>query len=442
MGVIMQTFYWGCPTSENQEFNWWNFIKEKIPSISYIGFTAIWLPPANKAASNTSMGYDPYDYYDLGEYDQKGSVKTWFGSNDELIDLINVSHTNNIQVYADLVFHQNSGADAEEVNPIDGVARWTKFNPLSQKFPRTYLDFQPSIYETIDGLDPITFGGMPNLCHRNPDVYTQLLEYAKWLLEDIGFDGFRFDCVAGYGAWMVRAIQELRVDKNNNAFTPFGVGECWASNYTINEWLNEANSWSDNPCTAFDFSLRGNLKNLCDMYGFSLKNLLSGSLLTDNPFLAVTFVENHDIVRSNPIINDKMLAYAVILTHEGYPCVFWQDYYNWDLAQEENNSGIAALVKVHEQYAGGETDILYCDDNLYIMQRRGYGNQKGLIFVLNNENVWNGSLVQTQWSNKTFIPIAWRGDNNADIPENKFTDAYGRTDFWAPPRGYTVYVYQ
>ena len=66
-----------------------------------------------------------------------------------------------------------------------------------------------------------------------------------------------------------------------------------------------------------------------------------------------------------------MLAYSYILTHEGYPCVFWQDYYNWDLAQEENNSGIAALVKVHEQYAGGTTDILYCDDDLYIMQRQG-----------------------------------------------------------------------
>jgi alpha-amylase len=51
-------------------------------------FTALWLPPANKAASNTSMGYDPYDFFDLGEFDEKGSVATWFGKKDELIALV------------------------------------------------------------------------------------------------------------------------------------------------------------------------------------------------------------------------------------------------------------------------------------------------------------------------------------------------------------------
>ena len=59
-----------------------------------------------------------------------------------------------------------------------------------------------------------------------------------------------------------------------------------------------------------------------------------------SPEQAVTFVENHDVVRDTPIINDKLLAYAFILTHEGYPCVFWQDYFNWNLAQPDNQSGI------------------------------------------------------------------------------------------------------
>ena len=52
MGVIMQTFYWNCPQRENKEFNWWGFIKDKIPALSSAGFTAIWLPPCNKAAPN------------------------------------------------------------------------------------------------------------------------------------------------------------------------------------------------------------------------------------------------------------------------------------------------------------------------------------------------------------------------------------------------------
>jgi alpha-amylase len=154
----------------------------------------------------------------------------------------------------------------------------------------------------------------------------------------------------------------------------------------------------------------------------------------------VTFVENHDLATSDPIINDKMLAYSFILTHEGYPCVFWQDYYNYDLAQTGNNSGIAILISLHENYAGGGTDILHCDDGLYIMQRQGYETQPGLIYVLNNNGAWNGATVKSQWPNTKFSPLAWRGHDNSDVPQDKWTDGSGNSDFWAPPRGYAVYV--
>ncbi len=123
MGVMLQTFYWDCPNAENREHQWWSFIKSQLPSIAQAGFTALWLPPANKAASWKSMGYDPYDYYDLGEFDQKGGVPTWFGSKVELLDLIQSAHAQGLQLYADLVFNHNSGGDAQELNPIDGQAR-------------------------------------------------------------------------------------------------------------------------------------------------------------------------------------------------------------------------------------------------------------------------------------------------------------------------------
>jgi alpha-amylase len=441
MGVLLQAFYWNCPDLENQPFNWWNFVTGKIAALKQSGFTALWLPPASKAASNTSMGYDLYDYYDLGDLDQKGSAKTWFGSAEELKNLIGSAHKANLQVYADLVIHQNSGADQMEVNPVDGVIRWTQFSPKSGKFPRTFLDFQPSVYETMEGLDPINFGDMPNLCHRTPQVYTQPLEYAIWMLDEIGFDGFRYDCARGYGAWMVRAIQELRGLDNANPYTPFGVAECWDSDYTIQQWMNEANSWCDNPCAAFDFDLRSKLKDLCDSYGFSLKTLTqSGPIIYSDPALAVSFVENHDLARSNPIINDKMLAYSFVLTHQGYPCVFWQDYYNYNLAQTGNNSGIDALINLHENFAGGPSDILYCDDGLYIMQRQGYKTQPGLIYVLNNTVAWNGATVASHWPNAKFSPLAWRGHDNLDVPQDRWTDGTGNSDFWAPPRGYAVYV--
>jgi alpha-amylase len=444
MGVIMQSFYWDCPKLEDKEFQWWTFIQEKTKSLSETGFTALWLPPACKGANmgGMSMGYDPYDYYDLGEFDQKNSIPTWFGTKDQLVQLINEAHSHGMQIYADLVLNHTNGADEEEKNEFDGQTRWTKYNPGSKKFIRDWKCYHPSYFERWDDEN---FDGMPDLCHRNPYVYSELTEYARWLIEEIGFDGLRYDFVKGYGAWIITAILERIYEKNGGIhFSPFGVGEYWDSDKSITEWLRQSNAFSDNPVTAFDFPLRGRLKNLCDSYGFSLKTLAeNGTLVTDGlAGWAVTFVENHDIVRTDAIINDKMLAYAYILTHEGYPCVFWQDYYNWDLAQEGNNSGIGALVKAHEQYAGGATDILYCDDDLYIMQRRGSGGQKGLVFVLNNSARWNGRLVNTQWASTHFVPQAWRGKDNTDTPEENSTDGLGASEFWAPPRGYVVYVPQ
>ncbi len=205
------------------------------------------------------MGYDPYDYYDLGEFDQKGGVPTWFGSKAELLDLIQSAHALGLQVYADLVFNHNSGGDVQELNPMDGQSRWTKFEPKSDKFPRDWKCFHPSRYETWDGA---TFGDMPDLCHRAPVVYTELISYSRWLLEEVGFDGFRYDMVKGYGGWMVRSIQELRALRDRTSFKPYAVGECWDSERTIGDWLDETNAWSDNPVGVFDFPLRWRLQDL------------------------------------------------------------------------------------------------------------------------------------------------------------------------------------
>ena len=438
MGVMLQAFYWDCPSAENCEHKWWDLVKSKLPEIARAGFTALWLPPANKAAYWKSMGYDPYDFYDLGEFDQQGGIPTWFGSKAELLGLIESAHDFELQVYADLVFNHNSGADSQELNPVDNQKRWTKFSPKSGKFPRDWTCFHPNRYETWDGGE---FAGMPDICHRTPFVYTELINYSRWLLEEIGFDGFRYDMVKGYGGWMVRSIQELRALRGEKSFKPYAVGECWDCDRTIGDWLDEANAWSDNPVGAFDFPLRWRLGDLCDKYGFSLRTLAErGVLLWDRPGQAVTFVENHDVVRDHPIINDKLLAYAFILTHEGYPCVFWQDYYNWDLAQPDNSNGIDALIKAHEQYAAGPTQILFADDDLYIMQRMGTEKQSGLVFVLNNRGSWNGKLVKTRWNKKRLVPVAWHGKNDQNMPLDKWTDGSGWTDLWVAPRGYAVYV--
>ena len=101
---------------------------------------------------------------------------------------------------------------------------------------------------------------------------------------------------------------------------------------------------------------------------------------------------------------------------------------------------IDALIKVHEQNAAGPAQVLHVDDDLYIMQRSGAGDQSGLVFVLNNRGTWKGTWVQTRWNNTRLIPAAWRGREDVSIPEEKWTNESGWVEVWAASRGYAVYV--
>jgi len=444
MSALLQAFYWDCPREDQQEFQWWNFVCARIPTLAQAGFAALWLPPAHKAANldGPSMGYDPYDYYDLGEFEQKGTRKTWFGSKQELLDLIHTAHMHGLRVIADMVINHSSGADATEVNPITGETRWTRFDPQSGKFSRNWECFHPNPYERWD---ESTFGDMPDLSHRNPYVWGEIYKLARWLVEEIGFDGFRYDFVKGYGAATVSAIQEYRYLREGEPFSPYGVAEHWDSAAAIEHWVNVTNFSNQNPVDAFDFPLREMLKALCDQYGFSLRQLLTWeTLLQKQPQTTVTFVENHDLRdEGRAIANDKLLAYSYILTHEGMPCVFWKDFYNLGLAREQTPHGIAALVQAHHQYAGGSAQVLWVDDDLYLMQRTGFAEQPGLIYVLNNRgDRWNGNWVATQWQNVEFQPVAWWGRYGLERPDTQRSAADGRAQFWAPPRGYVVYAPQ
>jgi len=442
MGVMLQAFYWDCPRIEKQEFKWWKYATKQIPALAQVGFTSLWLPPLHKAANlgGFSMGYDPYDYYDLGEFDQKGTIPTWFGTKQELLSLIETAHSHGLSLIADVVINHNSGADEKEVNPLTGEERWTLFKPKSEKFPRDWECFHPSMYESWD---EGTFGDMPDLSHRNPFVYAEILKMTRWLIEEIGFDGFRYDYVKGYGANTITAIQEYRYMRDGQPFSPYGVAEFWGDAQSIENWVDLANFSNSNPVDAFDFPLREMLKALCDRYGFSLRELATWeTVLQKQPFTTVTFVENHDLRdEGRPIINDKLLAYSYILAHEGYPCVFWHDYFNYNLALEDTSNGIAALVRAHEKYAGGGTQTLWLDDNLYIMQRTGYENKPGLVYVLNNHgDNWRGGLVNTKWYNATFEPAAWWSKFDMARPIDQSTDRDGRAYFSAAPRGFAVYA--
>jgi alpha-amylase len=440
MAVMMQAFYWDAPAKENKSGEWWNYVAEKVPQLSASGVNTLWLPPISKCISPTSNGYDPYDYFDLGDFDQKGSVKTAYGNRAELENLIRTLREHKMGALADMVLGHNSGADSQEVNPLDKQNRWTKFQPKSGKFPRDWNCFHPCRYERriVEGEQ---YADFPHLCHRNPRVYEAMFEYARLCIEELNFDGFRFDFVKGYGAWMIGLLAKYQYLKRDGVeFEPFVVGEYWSGPEDIGGWLDAVRSVTDQQIAAFDFPLRYKLKDVCDTPNYDLRNLTDGSSVSaGRPFNAVTFVENHDM-RGNEVINDKLLGYSFILTGDGYPCIFWWDYFNCELARPGTPNGIDALIAAHHRHAGGESSVLHADPDLYIMQRGGTESQTGLVYVLNNlGNQWSGTQVKTKWAHQRFTPVAWDGHDESH-PDERTTDGEGQAEFPAPPRGYCVYA--
>jgi alpha-amylase len=118
--VMMQAFYWDVPVDAvNLNGTWWDTLRIKAPSLSSAGFTALWVPPPSKGNYGIyDMGYGLFDHYDLGNYNQKGSTETRFGSRSELNSMISTLHSNNIHVYADIILnHIYTNEDQLEDNP-------------------------------------------------------------------------------------------------------------------------------------------------------------------------------------------------------------------------------------------------------------------------------------------------------------------------------------
>ncbi len=406
-GVMMQAFYWDVPAGGN----WWQTIQGKVQSWSNAGIDAIWLPPVSKAQNGPfSMGYDPFDYFDFGDYNQMGSIETRFGSKTELQSLISAAHGAQLSVIADIVINHNSGGDLEP-NPYTGNPYYTDFNPLSGKFYRSASDFHPNANCYSDSG---TFGGFPDLSHCQPYVQDWLWKksnsVAKYYKNVMGFDGWRFDYVKGFEPWVVKEW--------NNAVGGFSVGEYWDGNAATLDWWSGAAQSS-----AFDFACYYRMRDAFE--GNNLNRLNDDMLWKRNSMKAVTFVANHD---TDEIVNGKLLAYAYILTHEGYPTIFYRDYEEWLSKSKLNN-----LIWIHNNLASGSTNILYTDNDEYVAKRNGY-NSSGLIVYINNSNSWQERWVETNWANTRIKD--YTGNSNWE----PVTQGGKWVKIQVPPKSYSVWA--
>ncbi len=107
----MQFFHWYIAPDGKL----WNELAREAESLAALGVTAVWLPPTYKGnAGMEDVGYAVYDMFDLVEFDQKGTVRTKYGSKEELVNAVKHCQRLGLQVYADVVFNHRIGGDEEE----------------------------------------------------------------------------------------------------------------------------------------------------------------------------------------------------------------------------------------------------------------------------------------------------------------------------------------
>jgi alpha-amylase len=386
MGVLLQGFFFapgkvaGVPSPLDGDAKipfWWDHLAAQANDLARSGFTAIWLPPPLKGASGSfSSGYDLFDDYDLGAKNQKGTIPTRYGSREQLQRCAAMMRANGIDIYVDLVENQRDGDDGHfNFEYVDALGK-----PKAGRFAKGPGDFHPHVPEDPGvfsdqfqfGRDLAPINGVPkNHCSDG------LLNAADWLTRALDLQGYRLDNTKGVSTVFVQ-----RLLSHGAMATEFSVGEFADGNLgLIENWANAVGHRS----ASFDFPLHFALKNMCNSPdSFDMSSLDHAGVAGVDPLGAVTFVENHDSDRGGiggPIVQNKLLAYAYILTSEGYPCVFYRDY-----SKDANCFGlkdpIDRLIAIHEHLANGPTQQRWKDGGVLAYERMGGSH---LLVALNKD---------------------------------------------------------
>ncbi len=343
--VILQGFYWnthpGDVSNTTSGGVWWDTLATVAPQLENVGFNTVWTPPPNKGfAGIWDMGYGPYDYFDLGNLNSKGTTRTRHGSKTEHDNMVSTLHANNLKVMCDAVLNHRGGADAQsdrECQVNSTTTDYNIYNPPSLRIPSNAAHFHPNnTHCSLDGdlYTPLFF---QDICHFNqsdanpptnidgtpgswffgtpPSIGSMgdsLIMWGRWLVSPTGagYDEFRLDAVKHIDP---NYIAKFLVESKNNT-QPFAIGESF--DYDLGDltgYLDAVqNSGNDGgiksaKMSMFDFPLRGALKTVlnttngnADLY----QTLGSAGLVWGggrSGFDVVTWLESHDTDRQGYI---------------------------------------------------------------------------------------------------------------------------------------------
>ena len=425
----------------------WTELQSQATDFAEIGITSMWLPPATKAwggaggSADGSVGYDVHDFWDLGEFDQNGSVGTKYGTKADLEAAISALHSEDIKAYTDTVFNHRMGGDAAET--VDGKEVWTDFTLdgrdkyyNSNNYSDLYHDFDWN-YNVFDSADGELFSFKSwdvshdylmgsDVDYEHTWVADEMKAWGQWIINDVNFDGFRLDAVKHVKNGFVN--NWLANVQSNTSKDVFAVGEAWIEN------TSDLESYLDNvgnsDLRAFDFPLRSRFVELSsgnkDLGAWGAWN----GLVHERPSQAVTFVDNHDTCREgNPygkpqIVNFKNQAYAYMLMREnGVPTVYARDYTEFNMAPT-----LDKMVKARRYFAyGAGHEVSNNSHDVYSYVREGLDNVAGdgLVMMISDGTSGNTATknINSRQPNTTFY------DFTGNVSGTVTTDANGYGDF-------------
>lgn len=487
--VIIQFFEWYYPVDGTL----WKKVSEEAAFLKNAGISAVWLPPAFKGSRGiNSEGYDVYDLYDLGEFDQKGSVRTKYGTKQEYIHAIRTLQQQNIKVYADIVLNHLGGADetekvmARKVDPENRnqftstpfeIEANTRFTYPNRKKKYSAFEWDYNCFTGVDcakGIDEKCIYTLVNdygesweevigdekgnydylmfsdIEFRNPAVREELKRWGKWYFETAGFDGIRLDALKHispdfYNEW----LDYMRTHVKHDLLV---IGECWfPDNIDV---LLEYIKATESRIHLFDVPLHYHFHNASKAgKEFDMRTIFNNTLVGVRPDLAVTFVENHDTQPFQSLESAvdpwfKPLAYALILLRqEGLPCVFYCDLYGSCYTEKLLDgtiqqvtmpiiSSLEKLLMARKEYGWGKQYDYFDHPNCIGWVREGDGSHKPCAVIMSNGEAAEKEMqIGKQYAGKCFIDLLGLQASEVWLNQDgigKFQAGAGSVSVWVP----------
>ena len=391
-GVMLQGFFWDS-FNDTQ----WTRLEKQADDLATT-FDLVWVPQSGNCGS-TSMGYDDLYWFNQNssfgsEAELRSMIKTFKEKGIGTIADVVINHRKNVSNWVDFPKETYKGVTYEMVstdicaNDDKGATKeWADANGYSLSKNN----------DTGEGWD-----GMRDLDHMSTNVQDNVKAYLDFLLNDLGYTGFRYDMVKGYSASYTGLY-------NSSANVSFSVGEYWDGNASaVKRWIDGTKVDGKIQSAAFDFPFRYTVRNA--LRGSSNDNnvnnwdqdanytLLSGaSIMSDANYrqYAITFVENHDTEKranaaQDPIKKDTLAANAYLLAMPGTPCVFLT---HWKAYKQE----IANMVAVRKAVGITNTSTpvnMASSKDYYVVQTTG---TKGKLLCVVGTKADSYEPTNTNW---------------------------------------------